>query len=58
VLTLGEGELVKQSVGELEYVEKELNDAVPQKVPVSLLHPDAVALPHWLTLWVEVMVPE
>ena len=46
MLTLGEGVPVKQSEGELEWVVKELTVAVPQKVPVTLLHSDAVALPH------------
>ena len=58
IVTLGEGELVKHSVGEPVWVEEGLTDTVLQCVPDTLLHPDTVALEHWLTLWVEVIVPE
>jgi hypothetical protein len=57
-LTLIEAELVKQSVGELEWVEERLTDTVPQCEPELLLHPDTVTLANWLTLWVKVIVPE
>jgi hypothetical protein len=50
VLALGEGVPVKQSVGELVWVEEELTDTELQYVPDTLLHPDTVALAHWLTL--------
>ena len=49
-VTLGEGELVKHSVGEPVWVEEGLTDTVLQCVPDTLLHPDKVELAHWLTL--------
>jgi hypothetical protein len=50
IVTLGEGELVKQSVGEPVWVEEGHTDTVLQCVPDTLLHPDKVELAHWLTL--------
>jgi hypothetical protein len=58
IVTLGEGELVKQSVGEPVWVKEGLNDTVPLCVTDKLLQPDTVALEHWLALGVELVVPE
>jgi hypothetical protein len=58
VVTVGEGELVKQSVGEPVWVEDVLTVTVPQSVPDTLLHSDTVALEHWLKLRVEVIDAE
>jgi len=58
VVTLGVGVPVKHSVGEPGWVEEGHADTVPLCVTDKLLQPDTVALEHWLTLWVEVIVPE
>jgi hypothetical protein len=50
IVTLGEGELVKHSVGEPVWVVLGLTDTVPLCVTDKLLHPDKVELAHWLTL--------
>ena len=57
-VTLGVGVPVKHSVGEPVWVEEGHTDTVPLCVTDTLLHPDTVALEHWLTLGVELVVPE
>ncbi len=58
VVSVKEGELVKQSVGEPVWVEDMLTVNVPKSVPDTLLHSDTVVLEHWLMLRVEVIDPE
>ena len=50
MLTLEEIVLVKQSVGEPDWVEEVLTVTEPQNVPETVLHPDTETLADWLTL--------
>ena len=57
-LTLGDVVLDKHSEGVSDWVENELSVTVMECVPLILLQLDTEALADWLTLRVEVIVPE